>query len=108
MHLVKHIFDIGYFVRALQVQMRFGDLSRAPLRLLRLELGGEAVECDWMARAADEWDADIPRQVSCDGMFRRRRCRMPSLSGTCCSAHYPALTALRFGCFGNQSPENSN
>ena len=64
MQLVKQIFDIGYFIRALPIQMRFGDLSRAPLRLLRFEWEGEAVECDWMARAADEWDANMPRQVS--------------------------------------------
>jgi hypothetical protein len=64
MKLVKHVFDIGYFIRALQVQMRFGDLSRAPLRLLRLRLEAGVVECDWIARAADEWDVDIPPQVS--------------------------------------------
>ena len=61
MELVKQVFDIGYFVRALQVQLRFGELSRAPLRLLRLELSGDVVECDWMARAADEFDDHIPR-----------------------------------------------
>ena len=64
MSVVKHVFDIGYFIRALQVQMRFGDLSRAPLRLLRLSLEAGVVECDWIARAADEWDVDILPQVS--------------------------------------------
>jgi hypothetical protein len=64
MTLVKQVFDIGYFVRALHVQMRFGELSRAPLRLLRLEFGNDVVECDWIARAADEWDAHISRRVS--------------------------------------------
>jgi hypothetical protein len=64
MKLAKYVFDIGYFVRALQVQLRFGDLSRAPLRLLRLSLQAGIVECDWVARAADQWDVDIPRQVS--------------------------------------------
>jgi hypothetical protein len=64
MNLVKQVFDVGYFFRAVQVQMRFGDLSRAPLRLLRLELSGEIAECDWIARAADQWDGEIPRQVS--------------------------------------------
>ncbi len=64
MKLAKQIFDIGYFFRAVQVQMRFGDLSRAPLRLLRLELKGRSVECEWIARAADDWDEVIPAHVS--------------------------------------------
>jgi hypothetical protein len=64
MKLAKQVFDIGYFFRAVQVQMRFGDLSRAPLRLLRLELKGDVVECEWIARAADEWDGFIPGHVS--------------------------------------------
>jgi hypothetical protein len=68
MTLVKQVFDIGYFVRALHVQMRFGELSRAPLKLLRLEFGGNAVKCDWMARAADEWDAYIARHLSSENV----------------------------------------
>jgi hypothetical protein len=31
---------------------------------LRLELEGESVECDWMARPPDPWDADLPRQTA--------------------------------------------
>src|ERR1700682_6191863 len=64
MGLVGQLSEIGYFIRAQRIQMRFGELSRAPLRLLRLELRGEAAECDWVSRPADEWDRDIPRQVS--------------------------------------------
>jgi hypothetical protein len=64
MQLVKQISDIGYCLRAMRIQMRFGELSRAPLRLLRFEVHGEAVECDWIARQADEWDADLERKVS--------------------------------------------
>jgi len=64
MKLAKQIFDIGYFFRALQVQMRFGDLSRAPLQLLRLELKGKCAECEWIARGADDWDEVIPVHVS--------------------------------------------
>ena len=60
---MKQIFDIGQFFRGLGVQLRFGHLSRAPLRLLRLELRGNAAECEWMARPADPWDADFPRPV---------------------------------------------
>jgi hypothetical protein len=61
--LVKQVFDIGHFFRTLQVQMRFGELSRAPLRLLRLELRGDITECEWISRAADIWDGDIPQHV---------------------------------------------
>ncbi len=61
MSLTMQLYGIGYFIRTLGVQLRFGHLSRAPLKLLRLELRGDAAECDWVARPADPWDADLPR-----------------------------------------------
>ena len=63
MGLTMQLYGIGYFIRTLGVQLRFGHLSRAPLKLLRLELRGDAAECDWMARPADPWDADLPQPV---------------------------------------------
>lgn len=63
MGLVGQLFEIGSFIRGQRIQMRFGDLSRAPLRPLRFELQGDVVECDWVSRAADEWDRDIPRRA---------------------------------------------
>ena len=63
MGLTMQLYGIGYFIRTLGVQLRFGYLSRAPLKLLRLELRGDAAECDWMARPADPWDADLPQPV---------------------------------------------
>ena len=57
MRLLWAIVDFG---RAMCRQLRFGELSRARLGLLRLEWRGDFVECEWMARPADEWDADLP------------------------------------------------
>jgi len=61
--LFKHLFKASQFVRGLRVQMRFGELSRAPLRLVRLQMHDAVVECDWLVRSPDPWDADLPRGV---------------------------------------------
>jgi len=61
---MRLLWRISDFARAMHRQMRFGELSRAPLQLLRLEWRGDFAECDLMARPADEWDRDLPRQVS--------------------------------------------
>ena len=60
---MRLMFEAANFVRSLRLQMRFGEMSRAPLRLLRLELHGDTAECDWMARPSDIWDADLPPLV---------------------------------------------
>lgn len=60
---MKQLFEVANFVRRLRTQMRFGELSRSPLRLLRFTLEGDAAECDWLARPADAWDEVLPRQV---------------------------------------------
>lgn len=44
-------------------QLRFGDRSRLPLKLLRLELREDFAECEWMARPHDPWDSDLPAHV---------------------------------------------
>jgi hypothetical protein len=61
--LAKRICDIGLFPRGLRVQMRFGELTRAPLRMIRLELNAHEAKCDWVARSADPWDADLPIDI---------------------------------------------
>ena len=40
--------------------MRFGELSRAPMQLLRLEVREHEAQCEWLARANDPWDAGLP------------------------------------------------
>jgi len=71
------LWEVADFVRALRREMRFGELSRAPLRLLRLELSGPNVACDWIARPADVWDAslrqrqreqNVSQQALCDAI----------------------------------------
>src|SRR5260370_22216941 len=52
-------WEVADFVRGVRRGLRFGEISRAPLRLLRLELRGESLACDWVARPADIWDADL-------------------------------------------------
>jgi hypothetical protein len=47
--IVRQMFDISNFIRS--------------LRLLRLELRGDAAECDWVARPPDQWDADLAEEV---------------------------------------------
>jgi hypothetical protein len=64
MQLVRLLTEIGLFFQAQKIQMRFGELSRAPLRMLRFELRGEAAECDWIARPGDRWDAHVPPRVA--------------------------------------------
>jgi hypothetical protein len=61
---MRLLWNFADFGRAARRQMRFGNLSRAPIRILRLEWQADFVECDWLARTADQWDADLPRQVS--------------------------------------------
>jgi hypothetical protein len=53
----------GEFVRALRVKLRFGELTRSPLRLLRLQITEADVECDLLARRADSWDAGLSSKV---------------------------------------------
>src|SRR6266849_2702735 len=57
---MKPLWEAADFVRRVRRQLRFGELSRAPLQLLRLELRGEIAECEWFARPPDPWDADLP------------------------------------------------
>ena len=56
---MRPLWEASDFIRAVRRELRFGELSRAPLRLLSLEWRGDWVQCEWMARPADAWDAGI-------------------------------------------------
>lgn len=58
------IQDAARFLRLARQKMRFGELSRAPLQLLRVEWRTDSVECDWLMRPADPWDADLPKHLA--------------------------------------------
>ena len=61
--LAKRVCDVGLFIRSLRVQMRFGDLTRAPLRMVRLQLKESVAECDWIARMPDPWDKGLRADI---------------------------------------------
>ena len=66
-HLLQMLDQVGNFVRTFRTKLRFGELSRAPLHLLRFQLQGEMAECDWLARRPDDWDESLPltkRQIT--------------------------------------------
>jgi hypothetical protein len=61
---MKPLWEAADFVRRVRRQLRFGELSRAPLQLLRLELRGDLAECEWVARPPDPWDADLEAGIA--------------------------------------------
>ncbi len=58
---MRQLWEVADFVRAMRREMRFGEISRAPLKLLRVELRNDSdtVECDWIARTPDIWDSSL-------------------------------------------------
>ncbi len=61
--LLVRIFRAGEYIRGLRVRMRYGQLTRSPLRLLRFEMQEDAADCEWLARLPDIWDADLPLRI---------------------------------------------
>ena len=60
---MKEWLQIGEFVRRVRTHIQFGDLSRAPLGLLRMEWNGQTAECECVARQPDRWDGGLPGHV---------------------------------------------
>jgi hypothetical protein len=61
---MKLLQDAGSFLRRVRRRLRVGEYSREPLKLLRVEWRTECVECDWLMRPPDRWDADLPLGVA--------------------------------------------
>ena len=57
---MRQVYEVADFVRATRRRLRFGELSRAPIQILRLQLRGDFAECDWMTRPPDVWDSKLP------------------------------------------------
>ena len=117
---MKQLWEAADFIRNVHRRLRFGDLSRAPLKLLRLEVRGEEAECEWMARPADPWDADLQpgvgeqhassqaledglaiRKLIFFGRTERKQGRVPRLSRsrnrTCGTHHHRDRDSRRSG-----------
>jgi hypothetical protein len=58
---MRQLWEVTDFVRSMRRQMRFGEISRSPLRLLRVELRNDTLECDWITRPPDVWDSSLRR-----------------------------------------------
>ena len=58
------LFDTADFLRRARRRMRYGDFSRRPLQLLRLEWKESWAECDWLMRTADPWDSVLPAHLA--------------------------------------------
>jgi len=61
---MRMLADVASFLRSAKKYLRFGELSREPLQLLRVEWKGDRVECDWLMRPADPWDKCLPPSLA--------------------------------------------
>jgi len=60
---MEQIWSVSTFLRKLKSQLRSGELSRAPLKLLRFQIQENKAECDWIARPPDPWDDHIAATI---------------------------------------------
>lgn len=52
------------FLASARRKMRFGQYSREPLNLLRLQWSETRVECDWLMRPPDAWDRFLTMELA--------------------------------------------
>jgi hypothetical protein len=60
---MRQLWELGHALRLLRARLRVGELSRAPLQVLRIEVSDDVARCDWIARPPDPWDDDLPVQT---------------------------------------------
>jgi len=60
---MRGVQEIAEFLWKMRARLRFGELSRMPLQLLRFEVTGTGASCEWIARQPDAWDADVPHAI---------------------------------------------
>jgi len=58
-HSMKAAYEVAEFLWKLRMRLRFGELSRAPLQLLRFEMTAGRATCEWLSRDADPFDANL-------------------------------------------------
>jgi len=58
--LFNKLTRASHFIRDFRFRLRHGELSRAPLKMIRFQVEGGSIQCDWMPRAPDPWDMHLP------------------------------------------------
>lgn len=61
---MRALAETAQFLREARRRLRFGETSREPLLLLRVEWKGDSVECDWLMRSVDPWDKYLPQTLA--------------------------------------------
>ena len=59
---MRPILNAIEFLHAMRTQMRFGELSRLPIHVRRIEITEDSAECEWIMRPPDPWDSSLPRR----------------------------------------------
>jgi hypothetical protein len=63
--------ETARFLREARSRLRFGETSREPLLLLRVEWKGDWVECDWLMRPVDPWDKYLPSSLATENQTQQ-------------------------------------